>query len=168
VFLQTWVNIEIGRRSIATGESAYMGFARVWRGLGLTFVLFNFFGWFFPGWARISGTALKALVLGPKHNSPDWLWTLITFAMVAGVLFGPKRVYGAVEKVVSALVMIITLGLIVIAIRVGTWASVKEMFSGLINIGHKEPGFSGKASFIAMVRRRGRDGESLLLVLPPR
>lgn len=30
VFLQLWVNIEIGRWTVATGESAYTGFARLW------------------------------------------------------------------------------------------------------------------------------------------
>ena len=151
VFLQLWVNLEIGRWSIATGESAYIGIARVWRGFAIAFILFNFFGWFFPGWARVSGTALKALVLGPKHPTPDWFWTLITFGLVGAVLFGPKRVYGTVEKVVSALVVIITLGLLVIALKVGTWSSVTELFSGLINIGHKEPGFLTKDLFIAIV-----------------
>ena len=71
VFLQLWVNFEIGRWTIATGESAYKGFARVWRGFGVAFIAFNFFGWFFPGWARVSGTALKALILGPQHPTPD-------------------------------------------------------------------------------------------------
>src|SRR5687767_12359666 len=78
VFLQLWINVEIGRWTIATGESAYRGFARLWRGFAIAFIAFNFFGWFFPGWARVSGTALKALVLRHDHPSPDWLWTLIT------------------------------------------------------------------------------------------
>ena len=152
VFLQMWVNFEIGRWTISTGESAYAGMARVWRGIGVAFIAFNFFGWFFPGWARVSGTALKALVMqDPKHPSPDWVWTAITFGLVALVLFGPKRIYGAVEKLVSALVILITVGLVVIGIKVGTWDSLAEMGRGIINFGHREAGFSIKELFIAIV-----------------
>ena len=32
VFIQLWVNLEIGRWAIATGEAPYTGFARVWMG----------------------------------------------------------------------------------------------------------------------------------------
>ena len=41
VFLQLWINIEVGRWAIVTGESAYTGFARLWKGFALTFILLN-------------------------------------------------------------------------------------------------------------------------------
>lgn len=151
VFLQLWANIEIGRWTVATGVSAYGAMSRFWRGFGVAFIAFNFFGWFFPGWARVAGSALKALVLGPKHDSPDWLWTAITFGMVAIVLFGPKRIYAAVEKLVSLLVIIVTVGLLFIAIKLGTAENVREMLSGLVNFGHREAAFSVKDLFIAIV-----------------
>ena len=50
-----------------------------------------------------------------------------------------------------AQVVLITLGLVVIAIRLGTWESVKEMAAGLVNVGHKAAGFSTKDLFIAIV-----------------
>lgn len=151
VMVQLVINIEIGRWAICTGESMYTGFARVWRGFAVAFIAFNFFGWFLPGWARVSGSALKAITLGPKHPTPDWLWTGITFAMVAAALFGPKRVYATVEKSVSVMVMIITLGLLFIAVKLGTWDSVVAMGKGLVNVGFKEPGYSVKELFIAIV-----------------
>ncbi|MCC6680442.1 MAG: Nramp family divalent metal transporter [Phycisphaeraceae bacterium] len=153
VFMQFWINLEVGRWTVATGETPYLGFARLWRPWAMLFILFNFFGWFFPGWARASGAALKALCLGPEHPSPEWLWTGITFAGVLAVLFGPKRVYAAVEKVIGALVILITVGLIYIALRVGTWDLVKQVFAGLANVGHVETseGFTGKDQFIAIV-----------------
>lgn len=64
VFLQYWVNQELGRYVLATGESVYTGFAR----------LSGFFVYFFlfistaqhlaPAWAVASGGALKSLVVG--------------------------------------------------------------------------------------------------------
>jgi Mn2+/Fe2+ NRAMP family transporter len=152
VFLQLWINIEIGRWTVATGETPYTAYARCWRGFAWLFIAFNFFGWFFPGWARASGAALKVLATGdPAHPSPNWMWTAITFAAVTAVLFGPKKIYAAVEKLISFLVVIITVGLLVIAFRVGTWEHVKEMIGGVLNVGYKDPDMSFKALFIAMV-----------------
>lgn len=151
VFLQFWINIEIGRWTIATGETPYLSYARMWRGFAFIFIAFNFFGWFFPGWARASGAALKALCVGPGHSSPNWLWTAITFAAVAATLFGPKKVYATVEKTVTSLVVLITAGLLIIAFKLGTWAHVQDMVKGILNVGYREPGMSFKALFIAMV-----------------
>ena len=44
VFMQMWVNFEIGRWTIATGETVYTGYARVWRGFAPLFILFNVLG----------------------------------------------------------------------------------------------------------------------------
>jgi hypothetical protein len=52
---------------------------------------------------------------------------------------------------VSALVILITIGLVVIGIKVGTWDSLAEMGRGIINFGHREAGFSIKELFIAIV-----------------
>lgn len=151
VFLQLWVNLEVARWTLATGESSYTGFARLSRAFIPIFFALNVLGWILPGWARTSGLALKALTLGPDHTSPDWFWTALTFVGVAAVLFGPKRVYTAVERTISALVLMITVGLLVIAFKVGSWENVKELAAGIVNVGFKEEGFSMKQLFIALV-----------------
>lgn len=151
VFLQFWVNIEIGRWALATGESTYTGYARMWRGYAVVFILLNIAGWLLPGWARTSGLALKALLLGPTHDSPDWLWTGITFAGVGLVLFGPKRIYSAIERTIGVLIFLITVGLIFIALKVGTADHVSDLARGAVNFPFKEPGFSVKQLFIAVV-----------------
>lgn len=156
VFLQLWVNLEVGRWTIATGETAYTGFGRVWRGLAWAFIAFNVFSWIMPGWARISGAALKALFFGPMDPKSAWywsdtFWTALTFVAVALTLFGPKRIYVAVERTVGVLVTLITLGLIFIAFRVGTWDTVKELGRGIVNVGFKEKGFPAKELFSALV-----------------
>lgn len=75
----------------------------------------------------------------------------MTFAGVALVLFGPKRVYTAMERTIGALVVIVTVGLIIIAFRVGTSADVAEMARGVVNIPFIEPDFPIKSFFIALV-----------------
>ena len=71
VFLQMWINFEVGRWTIATGETVYTGFARVWRGFAPLFILLTIFSWIAPGWGRASGLALKALLVGPTGYGSD-------------------------------------------------------------------------------------------------
>ena len=138
VFLQLWVNIEIGRWAIVTGEAPYTGFARVWMGFIYALLFVGFVTLFLPGWARISGAALKALLFGPDGPGPDWMWTGLTFVSVALVLFGPKVMYRAVERITIGLVVFMTLGLIFVAFQVGSLDAVGEMARGLVNFGHIE------------------------------
>ncbi len=165
VFLQMWINFEIGRWTIATGETVYTGFSRVWRWFGPLFILFNVLGWLAPGWGRASGLALKALLFEPRWHQTqvdgkwvaddflgmDTFWTILTFAAVALVLFGPKVFYKSVERTVEVLVLLITLGLIVVAVAVGTADHWADLGSGLINVGHISEGMDVKALFIAIV-----------------
>ncbi|MDE0635835.1 MAG: Nramp family divalent metal transporter [Candidatus Poribacteria bacterium] len=151
VFLQLWINFEVGRWTIATGETVYTGYSRIWRGFGPLFILLTVVGWIAPGWARASGLALKALLIGPGGWGSDTFWTVITFAAVALILFGPKMVYQSVERTVELLVAIVTIGLILVVIAVGSLDTWKELGSGIINVGHVAEGMSVKSLFIAIV-----------------
>ena len=156
VILQLWINIEIGRWTIATGETVYTGFARVWRGFGPLFILFNILGWLAPGWAQASGSALKALVVGPEFGAGTFwgsltCWTIVTFSAVAAVLFGPKMVYHSVEKTIELLVLVVTLGLISVAATVGTAGDWSELARGAVNVGHRAAGVSTRELFIWIV-----------------
>ena len=138
VFLQLWVNIEIGRWAICTGESLFYGYARLWRGFIHIFLFLSAITIFLPAWARASGSALKALLFGPQGPGPDWFWTALTFAAICAILLGPKTIYTAVERTVTLMVVIIVLGLILVAVRVGTLEHAAEMIRGLFNVGHVE------------------------------
>lgn len=151
VFLQMWVNLEIARWTVATGETVYTGFARVWKGFGPVFILLTFLAWLAPGWARASGLALKAILVGPDGFGSDTFWTIITFAAAAAILFGPKVAYLAVERTVEVLVVVVTLGLVAVAFAVGTADAWRELGAGIVNVGYRAPGMTVKALFIAIV-----------------
>tara|TARA_B100000700_G_scaffold328560_1_gene446790 strand:+ start:2804 stop:3043 length:240 start_codon:yes stop_codon:yes gene_type:complete len=36
IFLQLWINLEIGRWTISTGETPFTGFSRIWGGFALS------------------------------------------------------------------------------------------------------------------------------------
>ena len=139
IFLQFWINCEIGRYTLATGESIYAGFSRISRHFAWIFILLNILGWILPGWARACGGALKALMVGPQGWGEPWAWTAITFAGVAFVLFGPKRVYASVEKTTEVLVIVVTVGLGLVACVVGNTETWAELGRGMLNFPFKHP-----------------------------
>jgi hypothetical protein len=151
IFIQLWVNFEIARWTIVTGETVYTGFSRVWRGFAPLFILLTLVSWIAPGWARASGLALKALLISPGGWGSDTFWTVVTFGAVTLILFGPKLIYNSVEKTIEVLVAIVTIGLIAVVIAIGSADTWKELGSGLVNIGYKDPRISVKTLFIALV-----------------
>lgn len=156
VFLQLWINFEIGRWTIATGETAYTGFSRVWRGFGPLFIVLNIMAWLAPGWAQTSGSAAKAFLAGPTFSAGTFwgsntFWTCATFGVVWLLLFGPKMIYNTIEKSIELMVITVTGGLIIVAFVVGTGATWLELGKGMINIGYKHPEFGVKELFIALV-----------------
>ena len=150
VFIQFWINLEIARYTVATGETVYTGLARLWRGFGAVFILFNVFGWIAPAWAMASGLALKALLVGPDGWGSGGAWTAITFGIVALTLYGPKVVYSGVEKMVSALVAVITVGLVVVAVVVGTGQDWADLGWGVASFGLVPVGVDTKTLFVAI------------------
>ena len=55
VFVQLWIQIEVGRWAVATGESAFTGFARMTQLWVYFFLSLMFVGAFMPGWGRAAG-----------------------------------------------------------------------------------------------------------------
>ena len=139
VFLQIWINLEIGRWAIATGESALSGLARasvkiMYLYMGFLIVLTGL-----PGWQRAVSATVRFLIF--RGNEPwaegsvlgaDWLWYLPISVLVWVVLLGPKRIYDGLEKIVTILVIVILVGLIVVAIKIGTMEHAKDLASGAI------------------------------------
>jgi hypothetical protein len=156
VFLQLWVNLEIARWTVATGETMYTGYSRVWRGFGPAFILLNILGWLAPGWAMASGSALKAFIGGPDLGAGTifgtaTFWTMLTFGVVILLLFGPKMIYNSVEKSIEVLVLTITVGLILVAIVAGTADAWLELGRGAVNVGYKPQAMPWRELFISIV-----------------
>src|SRR3712207_8698702 len=61
---QYFLNMEIERYTLATGETALTGFSRFWRHWGLVFAILAYFADIWPGWATSSATLVTYLVGG--------------------------------------------------------------------------------------------------------
>ncbi len=136
VFLQLWINIEIGRWAVATGESPLTGFARISKYWVYFFLMLLFVGAFLPGWGRATGTSIKILFFGIDGPGADWFWTAVVFAIALAIVFGPKRIYASVERSIVFMVLVIVIGLLIVAFSIGTLADVGNLLSGLLNFGH--------------------------------
>ena len=138
VFVQLWIQIEIGRWAIATGESAFTGFARMTKLWVYFFIILMFVGAFMPGWGRAAGVAVKNLIFGVDGPGPDWFWTAVVFLTALLIIFGPRRIYATVEKSITGMVLVITIGMLIVALSVGTLADVGAMIGGIFNFAHIE------------------------------
>lgn len=151
VALQLIINVEVGRYTLATGETSYAGFARLGRVWVPIFLLLNVLGWLLPAWARTCAGAVKALLVGADGPGQPWMWTAATFAGVACVMFGPKNVYRTIERITISLIALMLVGLIVIAVKVGTWDAVVDLAHGIANFGYKPPELPTYELFSAIV-----------------
>jgi Mn2+/Fe2+ NRAMP family transporter len=151
VFLQLWINFEIARYTLATGESIFAAYIRLSRHWAWIFLLLTVIGWVLPGWARTCGGALKALLVGPHGPGTPWMWTFVTFTLVAAALFGPKLVYRSVERITEALVIVIIAGLVFIAFTVGDAGDWRELATGILSVPYKHPDMPAYELFSAIV-----------------
>lgn len=95
ILTQLFLNMEIERYTLATGETAVAGFNRFWRHWGLVFAILVYFGNLWPGWALSSATLATFLFGG------DARVIAIAILLVIGVaLTLAPVVYVALERLI--------------------------------------------------------------------
>ena len=135
VTIQFFLNMEIERYTLATGESAVVGFLRLSRFLGFVFLVCAVVPWIWPGWATGAGTIL-AWELGGSGT----LYAVLGLVLCGVVLSLGPVVYRTVETIQTVLVSVIFVALIALAVQVVTLEHVEQLFAGAVNIGHLPEG----------------------------
>ena len=126
VTVQYFLNMEIERYTLATGETAVAGFVRFWKPWGVLFCFFTILPYMWPGWAT-SGVTIFTFLLGGGDV------TLITIGVLvaSGVLLTVSPVvYRTLEwaqffKV--GLTLVFPAVAIVAAIGPSAWAELPSM-----------------------------------------
>jgi hypothetical protein len=103
VLIQFFLNMEIERYTLATGETALSGFNRLWRHWGLVFVGMVVLANAWPGWATSSATLFTYLFGGGPINA---IAIGILLVIALGLTLAPV-VYDAVERVIFLKVAVI-------------------------------------------------------------
>jgi hypothetical protein len=122
---QYFLNMEIERYTLATGETALTGFSRFGRHWGLFFAVLTYFANLWPGWATSSATLVTYLFGG----EPKWIaiGMLVTIGLI--LTLAPV-VYVALERAQMlkvAAVGVLVLVAVVFAIGADAWADLPQV-----------------------------------------
>jgi len=122
---QFFINMEIERYTLATGETALTGFSRFWRHWGLVFAVMTFFANLWPGWATSSATIVTYLWGGDAN------YIAIGMLLVIGAtLTLAPVVYTALERIemvkVAAVLLLLAVGATV-AVTANDWADTSQV-----------------------------------------
>ncbi|MBC7856727.1 MAG: Nramp family divalent metal transporter, partial [Pirellulaceae bacterium] len=128
VVMQYFLNMEIMRWTLATGESAVAGFVRLSRSWAWVFLLLNVLPWMIPAWSKGAAQIIGWLIFGPTFDekgaliagSYDTYIAIATMLLCGIILTAGPVVYETVEKVQFVLVLLI----MVIVIGIAVWLTV--------------------------------------------
>jgi hypothetical protein len=116
--IQFFLNMEIERYTLATGETAITGFARFWKPWWWLFIIFALCQNFWPGWATGASTSLS-FMFGLGEDAPIVPITIAALVAIGITLTLSPVVYQTVEKIQFVLVALIML-FVIVAIPVAT------------------------------------------------
>lgn len=122
VATQFFINMEVTRWALATGESAVTGFCRVSRHWAGIFLLLNIVPWMIPAWAVGAAELVSWLLWNPELDGSTIHTPYVTPLAVAGLLgcgliltAGPV-IYETVERIQLALVSLVMVLVVLLAV----------------------------------------------------
>jgi hypothetical protein len=125
VVTQFFINMEIERYTLATGETALTGFSRYWKHWGLFFAVLTFLANAWPGWITSSATLVTFIFDGGNVK----VLAILGLASIAIALTLTPVVYTVVERVEFfkvGLVILFMVVAIVAAVTADAWASLPD------------------------------------------
>jgi len=135
VSIQFFLNMEIERYTLATGESAVTGFLRLSRVFGPVFLVCGSLPWIWPGWATGAATILVWEVGGNAT-----LYAVAGLVLCGLILSLGPVVYRTVELMQIGLVSLIFGLLVVLAFLVVRPEALVRLFEGALRVGHVPDG----------------------------
>lgn len=129
ILTQYYLNMEITRYTLATGETAVTGFTRMWKHWSWLFIIMAVIPWMWPGWATGGSTAFT-YVFGMSSDAVVPI-TITVLVLIGIVLTASPVVYRTVEKIQFFLVSLIVLFMIYILFGLLTGDSWVALGQGL-------------------------------------
>ena len=152
ILTQLFLNLEIERYTLATGETALAGFNRSWKHWGLVFAVLVYFGNLWPGWALSSATLVTFLVGG------NATYIAVGILLVIGVaLTLAPVVYVALERLIFLKVAMV-LTLVVLALWLAVSADTWRALPGAVTSVGTVPSQLGFALLLGAVAFAGSGG----------
>ncbi len=155
---QYFLNMEIERYTLATGETAVTGFTRLWKPWGLLFVVMTIVPWAWPGWAT-GGTTTLSFALGFSEDAVPYV-TIGVLLLIGVVLTVSPVVYRTVEKVQFFLVGLIVLFMIYAIVALIGLDGYAALGRGFVEVDRIPDGVSaiGAATLLGAIAFAGAGG----------
>lgn len=143
---QFFLNMEIERWTLATGESALTGFCRLSWHWSWVFLLLNIVPWAFPGWSTGAAHIASWLLFGPREvittegvvQHEAWYIAPLSIAslvLIGIVLTSGPVVYNTVETLQAWLVGLTVLLVTLIALCTVRWDALVGLWWGMLHVG---------------------------------
>ena len=140
VTTQYFLNMEITRWTLATGESAITGFCRMSRHWAWVFLILNIVPWIIPAWARGAAEIVSWMIWEPQFDANGSVEGLyVTELAIAGmflcgiILTAGPVIYETVERIQMVLVGTIMILVVVFAVAVVRTDALTAMAEGTIS-----------------------------------
>src|SRR5215207_5191927 len=159
VTIQYFLNMEIERYTLATGETAIAGFARSWKPWGVLFCVFAIVPNVWPGWGTAGATTFTYLIGG---GNPNTIAIIVLIAIGVALTTSPV-VYKALESAEFFKVglTIVFLAIAVVAgISLSSWGDLGDNVS---NFGTLPTGDVAIATLLAGLVFAGAGGANNLV-----
>ena len=142
---QFFINMEVERYTLATGETAITGFQRLWKPLGLVMVVCALLPNIWPAWATSASTATLFLFGGEEESAR---WIAIPAMLAIGIaLSASPVVYQTIEKT-----EFVKVGLVLVFLVVALAAAVTgEAYGELDQVATKVGTFPGELDFAVLL-----------------
>src|SRR5688572_9016140 len=142
---QFFINMEVERYTLATGETAVTGFQRLWKPLGLVMVACAIIPNMWPAWATSASTATLFLFGGDEDSAR---WIAIPALLAIGIaLSASPVVYQTIEKTEFVKVGLVLLFLVVALVAAVTAESYEELSQVATKFGQ----FPGELEFAVLL-----------------
>ena len=158
VLTQYYLNMEIERYTLATGETAVTGFTRLWKPWGLLFIVMAVGAWMWPGWAT-GGTTTLSFALGFSEDLIPYI-TIGVLVLIGVVLTVSPVVYRTVEKIQFFMVALIVLFLIYAIVFLLGGTGYEELGRGFVEVNKIPDAVSdiGAAALLGAIAFAGAGG----------
>ncbi|MBN2198167.1 Nramp family divalent metal transporter [Candidatus Wolfebacteria bacterium] len=131
ISFQYFINQEVARQALATGESFFTASTRVLKWLAPLWFVSAFILYIWPGWAGALGTTLSELFGFGNH----FVWAWLSLALVLILTFSGKIAYAILEKTLKIIIPAFFILLLIVSFLNLKLFHFKEAFLGLINFG---------------------------------
>lgn len=159
ILTQYYLNMEITRYTLATGETSVTGFTRLWKHWSWLFIIMAVVPWMWPGWATGSSTAFTyAFGLSESAVVPITIGSLVVIGIVLTV---SPVVYRTVEKIQFFLVALILVFMVYILFALLTsesWTTLGNGFTTQIPDIPDAIGSIGVATLLGAIAFAGAGG----------